>query len=120
MTQSHRGQITGLLGVRLEHHDVQRPAPEGELRGGPFTGLSGKHVSGSSLLTGATEVNARRRSRSYAILIPLARKKGMPISAGTPISAAESIGETDAPTDLATPVTPAAAERSSGVTTAIV
>jgi hypothetical protein len=54
------------------------------------------------------------------ILMPPARKKGTPKSAGLSLHKVASPEDTAAPTERATPVIPDAAERSSGLTTAIV
>src|ERR1700674_1535585 len=52
--------------------------------------------------------------------MPPARKNGKLIRAALPTTTVAIMGEIAAPTERATPVTPAAAERSSGLTTATV
>jgi len=69
---------------------------------------------------GFTALNARKSKRSYAILIPPQSTMGTLNRDGKLKKMPVNMGETDAPTERAIAVTPAAAERSSGATTAIV
>ena len=68
---------------------------------------------------GRTDTNPRYSSRSYTIFSAPASMNGRPISAGRASIHPANSGAIAAPVVRATPVIPAAAERSSGPTTAM-